>query len=712
MHPLTPLIPSEIEACVEILTKNFLIPDGGKFHFKTVTLLEPPKAELLVWDEGCSTGPRPARRAYLVYLVQGMGKLYEAVVDLNKSCLVSNTRVQDGFHAWADGEEIIEAERVALSDPGVKAEIEKFELPPGTAIVSDPWIYGSDGVNDERVMFQCFLYAQHPEGGPNPDSNHYAIPLPLSPIIDAVTMKVIKIQYLPTGSDKTPTPPKKRLIPPHAEYTPEYQVLRADLKPLHIVQPEGASFTVTEEADAKDSGGAVIEWQKWKIRTSFNGREGMVLHNIHYDGRSLFYRLSLSDMNVPYGDPRPPYHKKSAFDLGDAGAGIMANNLQLGCDCLGVIHYLSSNLTTSSGAVLPMPNVICIHEQDNGIGFKHTNYRTGRAVVTRNRELVIQSIITVENYEYILAFIFNQSGELAYEVKATGILSTAAIEPEIQSVPWGTIVHPGVLAQYHQHIFSLRVDPALDGPANRVVYQEAAALPVDPDTNPFGVGYTVKETEITHSTSVEASPFTNRTLKIQSTTTKNPTNSLPCAYKILAPPFQPLLAHPSSFHHKRAEFADKAFYITAHRDEELYSGGRWTNQSRGGHGVRSWANRNDDLITKSNPVVWVQFGINHIPRTEDWPVMPSESLRVRLVPVNFFVRNPGGDVPPSTQAVNKSVQIGKETVVIAGNHGEGDSANVVGEGGEVTTVESVLNTDVKKEGRAGEKRCCGEKKCC
>lgn len=128
-------------------------------------------------------------------------------------------------------------------------------------------------------------------------------------------MKVIRIQNLPTGADSTPTLPKPYKIPPPAEYTPEDQPsLREDLKPLQFVQPEGVSFRISEEY----SGGAVVEWQKWKMRVGFNHREGMVLYSVTYDGRSLFWRVALSDMNIPYADPRSPYHKKSAFDLGDA----------------------------------------------------------------------------------------------------------------------------------------------------------------------------------------------------------------------------------------------------------------------------------------------------------------------------------------------------------------------------------------------------------
>lgn len=310
---------------------------------------------------------------------------------------------------------------------------------------------GSDGIDDNERLWQAFLYMRDPYNADDADSNHYALPLPISPVISCETMKVIRIDMLPTGKDNTIKEPHAWTVHPPNEYVSEYQKLRTDLKPLQVVQPEGASFAVTQQGTSN-----VIEWQKWQFRVGFNQREGMVLYDVRYDGRNLFYRLALSDMNIPYADPRHPFHKKSAFDLGDAGAGIMANDLKLGCDCLGSIHYLSATLADDKGNPLDMPNVICVHEQDNGIGWKHTNYRTGRAAVVRNRELVVQSIITVANYEYIMAFMFNQAGEVTYEVRATGVLSTQPIDEGIE-VPFGTVVHPGVLAVHHQHIFSLRV---------------------------------------------------------------------------------------------------------------------------------------------------------------------------------------------------------------------------------------------------------------
>ncbi|CAG8961280.1 hypothetical protein HYFRA_00013559 [Hymenoscyphus fraxineus] len=682
-HPLGPLTASEITESSRLIKS--LWPENTALQFKGITLQEPRKAELSPYlkaehSSGQST-PTIDRRSFVVYYLRNTDKLHEAVINLSAGKVESNLRLGPNVHSNADGDEIVKVEQAALQDEGVKAAIAKLRLPEGAVVISDPWIYGSDGVNeglfsDEKRMFQCFLYLRDPNNPSEVDSNHYAMPLSISPVVSADTLKVTRIDYLPTGADNTISEPKPYKVQPPNEYIPEAQNLRDDLKPLNVIQPEGASFKVSNFSEQ----GRTIEWQKWAFKVGFNQREGMVLYDVHYAGRPLFYRLSLSDMSIPYADPRHPYHKKAAFDLGDAGAGIMANNLQLGCDCLGSIHYLSAVLSDDKGDPLHMPNVVCIHEQDNGIAWKHTNYRTGRAAIARNRELVLQSIITVSNYEYILAFIFNQAGEVMYEVRATGILSTQPIDEGI-SVPFGTVVHPGVLAAHHQHIFSLRVDPMIDGPINRVVYDEAHPMPRC-DFNPHGVGYTVIETPITTSGGFDLDFDTNRTFKIQNSSIKNPVNGKPVAYKIHAPPFQKILADKESFHHKRAEFGDHNIYVTSHRDDELYSGGKYTNQSRGGTGVRSWAARKDNVLD-DDVVVWVQFGINHIPRIEDFPVMPVEIIKVSLKPVNFFDKNPALDVPPSVQSFNKS------TLASVEHHQEVGEA-VVGNNGKVCCIESKL----------------------
>jgi hypothetical protein len=275
--------------------------------------------------------------------------------------------------------------------------------------------------------------------------------------MDAHKREIIRIDRLATGGkgDSLTAKTHAPRVLDHcqsAEYVPEMVSggIRQDVKPINITQPEGPSFTVTDES--------LVEWQKWRFRVSFNPREGAVLHDVTYDNRSILYRMSISEMTVPYADARPPFHRKQAFDFGDGGAGNCANNLSLGCDCLGAIKYFDSVVVGSNGEPTVHPNVVCLHEQDNGIGWKHTNWRTGRAVVTRMRELVVQFIITLANYEYVFAYKLDTAGGITLEVRATGIVSVVNIDPGKTS-DYGNVVSGGVLAQNHQHIFAAREFP-------------------------------------------------------------------------------------------------------------------------------------------------------------------------------------------------------------------------------------------------------------
>ena len=69
-------------------------------------------------------------------------KLHEAVINLSQGLVESNVRLGPNLHSNADGAEIMMVEKIALEDEGVKAAIAKLELPEGTVVISDPWIYG------------------------------------------------------------------------------------------------------------------------------------------------------------------------------------------------------------------------------------------------------------------------------------------------------------------------------------------------------------------------------------------------------------------------------------------------------------------------------------------------------------------------------------------------------------------------------------------
>ena len=125
-----------------------------------------------------------------------------------------------------------------------------------------------------------------------------------------------------------------------------------------------------------------------------------------------------------------------------------------------------------------------MHEEDDGILWKHTDFRTGEVEVRRGRRLVISNIVTVGNYEYGFFWYFHQDGVIACEVKATGIVATQAIA-ENGPTQYGKLVAPGLNAIHHQHIFCARLDFDLDGGGNSVDEIRTERRRQGPD-NPHG----------------------------------------------------------------------------------------------------------------------------------------------------------------------------------------------------------------------------------
>jgi primary-amine oxidase len=277
--------------------------------------------------------------------------------------------------------------------------------------------------------------------------------------------------------------------------------------------------------------------------------------------------------------------------------------------------------------------------------------------------IVLQTIITVGNYEYIFAFQFNQAGAINYEVRATGILSTSPIDIG-DSVPYGQVVAPGVMAPYHQHLFSLRIDPAIDGYKNSLAVEESHPMPIDDPKihNSFGVGYTTTQTFCDTEVPLDLDISKNRVFKILNESILNPINNLPVSYQLVPHPSQMLLAHSDSQHARRSEFGAHALWVTRYADDELFAAGKHTMQSAGGEGISAWIEGRKDKdkergVRNEDIVLWHTFGTTHNPRVEDWPVMPCEKMTVTLKPVNFFGRNPGIDVKGSRQEDNRSVLV-------------------------------------------------------
>jgi primary-amine oxidase len=107
-------------------------------------------------------------------------------------------------------------------------------------------------------------------------------------------------------------------------------------------------------------------------------------------------------LSLPHAFPNNsyPYIRKCALDVGDYGMGFVANSLELGCDCLGHIKYFDGVVNNASGEPVVIRKAICMHEEDAGLLWKHTDTRLNHVEVRRNRRLVLSMLSTFANYEY------------------------------------------------------------------------------------------------------------------------------------------------------------------------------------------------------------------------------------------------------------------------------------------------------------------------
>ena len=624
-HPLDPLTTGEVERAVSLLRSERKL--GDAWRFVAVTLAEPTRSAMVA-DR---VGKTIARNAQAVLLDTTTGRGAEATVDLSAGKVTRFESLAAGIQPPIMMDEFVECEAAVKRSPEFRAALAKRGVKDVDLVMVEPWsagMYGTEAPEDKGKRLSralCFVRSE-------PKDNGYARPLEgVVAVVDLAKMEVTRVE------DYGVVP-----LPPTAgnwarEYIPK---TRTDLKPIEISQPNGPSFTVESHE---------VRWQKWRFRVGFTPREGLVLHTISYqDGerqRPILHRASVCEMVVPYGDPSEGSYRKNAFDIGEYGIGTMANSLQLGCDCLGTIKYFDVDLTDSRGRPVTIKNAICLHEEDAGLLWKHTDWRTNQSETRRSRRLVVSLIATVGNYEYGFFWHFYLDGSIHCEVKLTGIMNTTSLKPGEKS-RFGNEIAPQVNAPFHQHIFAARLDPRVDGDANSVFEVNTASIPRGPE-NPHGNAFRAEETLLANEQSAQRSVNSGsaRFWRITNTQQRNRLGR-PVSYRLIPGENCPPFVQPDAAVMKRAGFAAHHLWVTPYEPAERFPAGEYPNQHPTGDGLTRWtaANRN---VTDTPVVVWYVFSHNHVPRPEDWPVMPASSIGFWLKPDGFFDQNPSMDLPPA-----------------------------------------------------------------
>ncbi|KAF7009639.1 hypothetical protein CFC21_024148 [Triticum aestivum] len=608
-HPLDPLSAAEIAVAVATVRAAGKSPEErDSMRFVEAVLLEPEKnvvaladayffppfqPSLLPRTKGSAVIPSrlPPRRAKLVVYNRHSNETTIWIVELSEV----HAATRGGHHRG----KVISSEVV----PDVQPAMDAMEYAECEATVKNypPFVEAMKkrGVDDmELVMVDAWCAGYYSDA--DAPSRRLARPLIFcrtesdSPMENGYARPVEGIHVVVDMQNNiviefedrkfVPLPPPDHL----RNYTPGETrggVDRSDVKPLIINQPEGPSFRIN---------GYFVEWQKWNFRIGFTPKEGLVIYSVAYvDGsrgrRPIAHRLSFVEMVVPYGDPSEPHYRKNAFDAGEDGLGKNAHSLKKGCDCLGYIKYFDAHFTNFTGHVETIENCVCLHEEDHGILWKHQDWRTGLAEVRRSRRLTVSFICTVANYEYGFYWHFYQVVEVNVKVESAGTNNV------------------------HNNAFYAE---------EKILKSELQAMR---DCDPSSARHWI----------VRNTRAVNRTGQPTGFRLVPGSNCLPFAL-------------PEAKFLRRAGFLKHNLWVTPYKSDEKFPGGEFPNQNPRLHeGLATWVKK-DRPLEETDIVLWYVFGLTHIPRLEDWPVMPVEHIGFMLMPHGFFNCSPAVDVPPGT----------------------------------------------------------------
>ncbi|HWH25050.1 MAG TPA: primary-amine oxidase [Pseudolysinimonas sp.] len=620
-HPLAPLTADEILRLRSIVVDTGEVDEHTRFGF--VNLREPSKHEVY---EGTPT----PRRADVVTTSLRTLESVERVINLDTGAVERTRRFEhavDGGGPMFD-EEYLLGEQIVLADERFVAALAKrgvTDLSRVKVVVLSGGSYGYDDERKVRAGRGVAFWQEHPT------DMVWAHPIDgIVAHVDLTNRTVLRvietdIETVPMESGDYDDP---AVIGP----------LRTTLKPISITQPEGVSFSLE---------GGSLAWEGWELRLGYNGREGLTIHDVRFrDGeelRPILYRAAIAEMVVNYGDPEVTHNWQNYFDTGESRFGRYANSLELGCDCVGEIRYVDAIVSDDLGNPTTIANAICVHEEDFGILWKHSDVYSGSQQTRRQRRLVVSFFVTVGNYDYGFYWYFYLDGTIELEAKATGIVFTSGHRGGDN--PHNAELAPGVGAPIHQHLFSARLDMAVDGVANSIDEVEFHTGAADPEKNPVGnaIERRVRRLGSEREGIRDANGSASRTWRVTSAERVNRLGH-PTAYVLHPEGKSNMLAAAGSSIARRAEFATHHLWVTPFDADEFYSAGLLVNQHAGGGGLPAYT-AGDRSIVDTDIVLWHTFGLTHYPRLEDYPIMPVDRTGFKLTPDGFFDRNPTLNVP-------------------------------------------------------------------
>jgi primary-amine oxidase len=624
-HPLDALTQQEYWSVFETMKASGKLDASSRYA--GINLHEPPKAEVLRWKPG-----EPFRREALAIVKQGR-RTFEALVDVANRKLVSWKEIK-GVEPVLIADETEGVEDHVKADPQWQAAMRKRGITDFDTVGCGGDSPGYFGTPEEQGRRLQRVRCSEGRGS----SNHGAHPIEgLIVVWDSEEQKVIRV--IDTGAVPVPRG--------NADWDAESIGHTREVPgPISVLQPVHG-FRVD---------GTQVSWQNWSFHFRIDPKMGVVVTNVSYnDGgkiRSILYEGSLAEIFVPYQDPAEGWYTVTFVDMGEGNVwGSVASVLEPGADCPDNAVYFDSVATTSHGTPQRWPRTGCLFEREAGdFAWRHSAGGS-QTDSRRRRDLVLRMITTFGNYDYAVDWTFLENGSIRIGVGATGSVEVKAVRSRTveedrdgQDRRYGHFVADNTVAVNHDHYFSFRLDLDIDGTENSFLKEELKTERL-PASNPRKSVWVAepKIAKVEEEGQLRMMMEHPALWRVINPNVKGPLG-YPVGYQIQPGHNDISLMVDDDWPERRAGFIGHHLWVTPYREDERYPAGDYPTQSHGGDGLPAWTRANRS-IENTDLVVWYTLGFHHVPRQEDWPIMPVAWHEFELRPFDFFARNPALDLP-------------------------------------------------------------------
>jgi primary-amine oxidase len=347
-------------------------------------------------------------------------------------------------------------------------------------------------------------------------------------------------------------------------------------------------------------------------------------------------------------DPAGGWATRGCLDAGEFYQGGVLKPMKAGSDCPDNATYIDGLIPDEHGIPVLRPRSACLFELATGNpAWRH--FEKEEVWSRPTRTLVLRAAAVIGNYDYLLDWRFEQDGSIRVAVGATGIIETKPVMAKqaegtghvMSGAPdeYGHFVADNLVGVNHDHFFSYRLDLDVDGPNNTFVAHRLKQKQLAATTHRKTIWVMEPSPAHTERDAMLDIHLDRPAMWLFENLNVRGPHGYPTGYEIMAGATGASLLDPEDGPQRAGAFSAHQLWVTPYRPDELYAAGTYPSSGKGNDGLGVWAKANRP-IENTDIVAWYTIGFHHIPRAEDWPIMPVMWHDFVIRPFDFFPQNP------------------------------------------------------------------------